>query len=128
MKARVIKTDESVIYQGKIHSFGDEFEVNDEIGKSLIERGYIAGVDYTPALPYEDEAVAEPEAEEIADGIEIKDISGMSYPELKAYASELGLSASGRKDELIERINEYFGKLEEADTEGDELPNTDMPE
>lgn len=127
MKVRVIKTDESVIYQGNIYSFDDEFEVNDGIGKALIERGYVASLDSISADIPEEDADAEPEAEEIAEGVEVKDISGMSYPELKAYAAELGLSASGKKEALIERINEYFGKLEETETV-DELPNTDMPE
>lgn len=132
MKARVIKTDESVIYQGKIYTYDEELEIDDSVGKSLVERGYIAEIAADNIIPPTDEdtdgedAEAEPEIEE---GIEMKDISEMSYQELKSYASDLGLSAAGKKDELIARINQYFSECEEAETEDDgELPNTAMPE
>lgn len=132
MKAKVVKSDESVIYNGVIYSHGEEFEVDDAIGKSLIERCLIAGITDNENLFSEDEVM---DAEEIIDGIVMReDIDEMTYPELKSYASELGLSASGRKDELIARINEYFSKAEEVEVEdedgeeAEEIPNTSMPE
>lgn len=111
MIAKVIKTDESVIYNGIIYGFEEEFEIDDAIGNSLIERGYIVNIE---------------DAEEIKEGIEIKDVDSMSYPDLKSYASELGLSAKGTKDELIARINEHFAEAEEVEAE--EIPDTSMPE
>ena len=127
MRAKVIKTDESVIYAGQIYKFGDEFEIDDLIGKSLIERGYIQGVTDNGDLFAEDEVV------DLTVNVE-----EMSYPQLKAYASELGISASGKKEELIERIKDFLSTVEElpeeaeAETEDEEeageLPNTSMPE
>jgi hypothetical protein len=124
MIAKVISTDESIIYNDAIYGYGDEFEVDDAIGKSLIERGLIAGI---TEIEVEDE-------EEILDGVEMReDISTMSYPELKSYASKLGISASGTKVELIERIEMYLANLPEAEEaedaeETNEIPNTSMPE
>jgi len=107
MIARVISTEESVIYNQKIYGYNEEFEIADEIGKSLIERGLIAGVEE-----------------------EIDDLAKMSYPELKSYASELGLSAKGTKDELIARIKEHFASEpeNEDEPENEGSPNTSMPE
>ena len=125
MIAKVISTNESVIYNGKIYGFDDEFEVSDEIGKFLIERGLIAGKTDNANLFPEDEVE---DVEEILEAVEMRnDIDEMSYPELKSYASELGLSASGTKVELIERIKEHFADLDEAE-ETEELPDTSMPE
>lgn len=133
MKATVINKEESVIYQGNIYRYGDSFEVDDSIGKSLIERGYIKGETDNSDLFDEDE-VCDVKAE----------LEKMSYPQLKAYASKLGVSASGKKEELIARILEFLaedenedetdfeevdGKDSDEDEEpGDELPNTSMPE
>lgn len=118
MLTRVIKKGESVVYDGKIYSFGDDFEVDNAIGKSLIERGYVTEIGGS-ANPSEEEII-DVDYEEVAESNEVKDVSEMSYPELKAYASELGISASGKKTELIERINEALAT--------DELPDTSMPE
>lgn len=141
MRAKVINNQESVIYKDQIYKFGDEFEIDEVIGKSLVERGYIAVMTDNAELFNEDEvmevpadeveekdlfAEVEEESKEAQEGIEIREVESMSYPELKAYASVLGLSASGKKDELIARINEHLEGLDEA--EADELPNTDMPE
>ena len=130
MRAKVINNQESVIYKNNIHRFGDEFEVDEVIGKSLIERGYIAAMTDNAELFSEDEVVDVPadEVDEAELDIEIRDenVESMSYPELKAYASALGISASGKKNELIARIKEHLEGLEEAEV--DEFPNTDMPE
>lgn len=139
MFAKVISTDESIIYKDKIYGYGDEFEINDAVGKSLIERGLIVGITDDENLFPEDEVA---DGDEILEAIEMReDIDEMSYPELKSYASKLGLSANGKKDELIKRIKEHFEKFTEAETEngdddegetdnenGDEIPNTSMPE
>lgn len=125
MLARVITNEESIIYNDKIFGYGDEFEVDEAIGKSLIERGLIAGETDNENLFSEDEVA---DVEEILEAVEMRDdIAEMTYPKLKSYASELGLSASGTKDELIARIKEHFADLEEAE-ETEELPDTSMPE
>ena len=130
MKAVVIKQDESVIYKGNIYGYGDSFEVDDSIGKSLIERGYIQGETEKADL-FEEEEVCDVKAE----------LEEMSYQDLKAYASELGVSAKGKREELEERIlkalaeniedaSEELADFEEAEEEeaDSELPNTSMPE
>lgn len=125
MIARVISTSESVIYNGEIYGYDDTFEVDDAIGKSLIERGLISGETDKENLFSEDEVA---DGEEIREAIEMReDIDEMSYQELKSYASKLMISASGTKGELIERIKMYLANLPEAE-ETEELPDTSMPE
>lgn len=130
MIARVIKPDESVIYKGEIYTCGEELEVDDAIGNSLIERGYIMPISDDVVIPPEDEE--EEEETEIKDAVEFKDnIDEMSYNDLKAYAKSLDLSAGGTKEELIARIKEFLENLEEVETEDEEegeLPATSMPE
>ena len=117
MKVIVTKKNESVIYNGNIYSHGQSFDVDEVIGKSLMERGYVAA-----------DGAADAE----------KSLEDMSYPELKKLAAEMGLSATGKKEDLIARIN---GASEEDETEADDeeqeseedetaddLPNTGMPE
>lgn len=126
MKVIVCKEDESVIYNSNIYRHGESFEVDDAIGKSLIDRGYVAAAD----------AAGEGDT-----------LEGMSYPKLKKLAAEMGVAATGTKDELIERIRNAGETADETETEdeeeseggevegeeesgetADELPNTDMPE
>lgn len=126
MKVTVIKENESVIYNGEIYRHGESFEVEDAIGESLMDRGYVS----------EDFPVAEDEAEEQEAAVESGELGEMSYADLKSLAAQLGLDAKGRKDELIERIrahaenrpDEDAADLNDADESADELPNTDMPE
>lgn len=124
MNVTVTKKNESVIYNGKIYSHGQSFEVDDVIGKSLMERGYVSSAEV------EDEA-------ELHDAVvDSGDLDKMSAADLKSLAAQLGLDAKGRKDELIQRIRahaeaapEESDDLEDSDAEeSDELPNTDMPE
>lgn len=123
MFVKVIK--ESVIYNKKIYGKDDSFEINDNIGKSLIERGYVKEVD------------AE-EKDVLTGEVDNSQLNELSYQELKALASQNGLSAKGTKDELIARIRESAEAIPEAtepkeeeiaddDISGD-LPNTSMPE
>lgn len=125
MIVTVINDKESVLYNSVFYGCGESFEVDDTIGKSLIERGYVAEID------------------------EAKDIKDLSYPELKKLASQMGLSASGRKEDLIARIsaaevdnsaeddksedNENAAQEENLDgTDSEnaagEMPDTNMPE
>lgn len=126
MKVTVIKENESVIYNGEIYRHGESFEVEELIGKSLIDRGYVSA----------DFPVEEEEAEMQEEEVDSEDLDKMSYPDLKSLAAQLGLDAKGRKDELIERIRAHAAErpeetaadLDEAEEAADELPNTDMPE
>ena len=58
MKVTVIKKQESVIYNGKIYRYNDSFEADEAIGKSLMERGYVA---ITAAAPADEMPVEEAE-------------------------------------------------------------------
>lgn len=113
MNVTVTKKNESVIYNGKIYSHGQSFEVDELIGKSLMERGYVS------------EAAQEPPAGE-------NPLEGLSYAQLKKLAAERGVAATGKREELIARIAEAENDAaeEQDDTEEatDDLPNTDMPE
>lgn len=119
MNVTVTNKNESVIYNGKIYSHGDSFDVDDLIGKSLAERGYVSCTEQME----ETDALAE-----------------MTYAELKKLAAEMGVSASGKKEDLIARIRaaeeaapEAADDLDDAAPEADneeagDLPNTSMPE
>ena len=125
MKVTVIKDKESVIYNGKIYGKGDSFDADDLIAKSLIERGYVSA----SSSEEEGEAVVH------TGTLDESQIKEMSYPELKKLAAEMGLDASGKKDELIARICATEIGVEadavvdpEGEESSDEMPNTDMPE
>ena len=129
MNVTVIKEQESVIYNGVIYYHGDSFEVDEAIGESLMERGYVAITAAAPAdeAPVEDTEEAVEELQEAV--VEADELEGMSYSELKRIAAQKGLSAIGKKDELIARIREAEMPVEEAEeSDCEELPNTAMPE
>ena len=120
MIVTVIKKNESVIYGGKIYTSGQSFEVDESIGKSLIERGFVA-LASPPSSPKTEEN----------DG-DSSDLHEKSYAELKKLAGQMGISANGKKDELIARIESAREEVEaeagEEEDFSDDLPNTDMPE
>ena len=119
MKVIVTNKEESVIYNGEIFKDGDVFDAEDIIAKSLIERGYVKEV--TEAAPAG--------GEDVQEGIGVPDdLNELSYPELKKLAAKLGLDATGKKDELIARINSAGEEVEAVEEASDELPNTSMPE
>lgn len=115
MNVTVTKENESVIYNGKIYSHGQAFDVDDVIGKSLVERGYVA-----------ETAQTAPEGE--------NSLEDLTYAELKKLAAERGVEATGRKVDIIARLRAMESDSEEADDlsndeeNPDELPNTGMPE
>ena len=122
MKVTVINNSESVIYNGKIYGYEQSFDVDETIGKSLIDRGYVAETSsHNEVKPVEEQD------EEVIDTAESNDLEDMSYQELKRMASQLGLDATGKKDELIARINAYNSTEEYICDDGD-LPNTSMPD
>jgi len=124
MNVTVIKNNESVIYDGKIYSHGQSFEVDDLIGKSLMERGYVAMSIPDSVI----EATTSPDGEGNTDDVSIKaSLENASYTELKKMAASMGLNANGKKTDLIARIIGAEQDTEEDEALGD-LPNTDMPE
>lgn len=133
MYVNVIKENESVIYHGKIYGHGASFEVDEAIGKSLVERGYVVCIG--------DEAKMQ------TGYLDADQLGEMSYPDLKRLAAQMGLDATGKKDELIARIcgveifyeeetnaedNDVDTEAEDSDADADvedsELPQTSMPE
>ena len=123
MKVTVTHKTESVIYNGIIYRNGESFDVEDVIGKSLMDRGYVSST-----APVE-------EAEMQTGYLDENQVNGLSYPDLKRLAAQMGLDATGKKEELVARIcAEEVGIEDDAaveaeeDEAADDLPNTDMPE
>lgn len=123
MNVTVIKNNESVIYEGKIYSHGQSFEVDDLIGKSLMERGYVA-ISVSESV---DEVTTPSDDEDNTDDVSIASLENAPYTELKKMAASMGLDSSGKKKDLIARI---IGAEQNTDEDEplDDLPNTDMPE
>lgn len=126
MNVIVINKKESVICQGKIRKYGEEFEVDNIIAQSLIERGYVK--EFTKI----DE---EDEAEVMTGYLDTVQLNELSYPELKKLAADMGLDTKGKKEEIIARITaeavEAVPAEEEAIAEEEssgDLPNTAMPD
>ena len=122
MKVTVTNEKESVIYNGVIYRNGDSFEVEDAIGESLMDRGYVSSA----------ESVEEADLQ--TGYLDERQLQAMPYPELKRLAAQKGVDATGKKDELIARIRAAENAPEEVEEEeaeaesADDLPNTDMPE
>lgn len=121
MKVTVIK--DSVIYKGVIYTVNDTFDADDAIAVSLEKRGYV-----TPAIEVVNVETVDEEVPTTGH-LDSEDLANMSYQDLKKLASDLGLSANGKKEELIERISACEVEVpSDAVVEEDELPNTSMPE
>lgn len=77
------------------------FSLTAEKEEALVRKGVAEYADKAPdETPREDE---DGDADDRQDGINIWD---MDYNALKSYAKELGLSAKGTKEELLEHISE----------------------
>lgn len=127
MKVTVTKQNESVIYNGVIYTHGKSFDADEQIAKSLIERGYVEAEEAAPDV--------EDEADMQTGYLDAAQLAEMPYPELKRLAAQMGVDATGKKEELIARIcavevgieDEAVVESEEDEPAGD-LPNTSMPE
>lgn len=121
---KVIK--DSVIYKGDIKKLDTEFECDKAIAESLIERGFVVAT----ALVVGEEPEAE--AELVTGYMDAEQLKEYSYKDLQKLAKEMGLSANGTKDELIERIAHTEVQYDINETideeELEELPMTSMPE
>lgn len=73
-----------------------------------------------PAPKAKGKAKAAPKVEEPEEEAEEVDLSSMKLPQLKALAKEAGLSVTGTKDELIERIEQHKAGGDEEVPEEDE--------
>lgn len=125
---------ESVIYKGKIYRKNDHIEIDDKVGASLVKRGCI--IEYS-------------EAETVKGNWDKEDLKTWKVAELKELAAELGIEATGKKEELIEKIceveveipvNETITEEEieeiqnaseedhDEDSDDGDGPNTGMPE
>ena len=93
--------------RGQVMNIQDEYVLND-----LLKAGYVEALEeantQTPAEP-----TAEPDEETVEDGkdgemltgtLDTAELQEMHYNDLKKLAKEMGLDASGTKDELVERI------------------------
>lgn len=131
MLVKVIK--DSVIHRGEVIRTGKTFTCDDSIGESLIERNLVERIydaevvedAVAPVKPFEGMETGHLDPNDLAENY--------SYQELKKLASDLGVSAKGSKEELIERISAVEVGYEaeavvEEEEEAEELPNTDMPE
>lgn len=125
MLVKVIK--DSIIYHGNIYKTGTSFEIDDAIAKELIQNGNVVAKGNETA-----EEVAEQTT--VEGTISKEQLESMKYQELKKLASDLGINASGTKEELIDRIAnepveaEPEAIIEDDEEESEELPNTSMPE
>ena len=145
MFVKVIHEKESVIYKEGIYKKDDVFEVDEVIAESLIERGYVVPTEVSEAevIDVEYEEVEE-EVETVKGKWDKEDLKTWKVAELKELAEELGIEATGKKEELIEKIceveveipsdeiitEEEFEEIQEAseeETDG-EGPDTGMPE
>ena len=121
MKVTVIK--DSVIYKGIIYKVNDTFDADDAIAISLEKRGYV-----TPAIEVVNIETVDDEVPSTGH-LDTEDLENMTYQDLKKLASELGVSADGKKADLIERISAVEVEVpSDAVVEEEELPNTSMPE
>lgn len=78
-------------------------------------------LEHNLALSYEIvEELEPPEPEEDEEETEEVAIEDLTVPELKEQLEEAGLSQSGNKPELVERLTEYLESEEEEDEEGDD--------
>lgn len=91
-------------YTGDIHVPGDELEMTEE---------RIAEIRQQPDeyIEVPEEQTGEPDVEHsgenVCDLAQIKEqLPSMDYQQLKKLAKELGVSASGSKEQLLERIGE----------------------
>lgn len=121
MNVLVKVINSSIVHQGNIYKKGDEFELDSIIAESLEKEGYVQSFQ---------------EGEFVEGNLASDDLESMSYQDLKKLASDLGVTAKGSKEELIQKIidtknevtvEEKVPEEDDEEVEG-EIPNTSMPE
>ena len=140
MKVKVKVIKDSVIYDGKIYKSNtkdDEFECDEVIAKSLSKDGYVVEFQEGEFKEADDKGDSQEEQENITGHLSKEDLEEMTYPNLKKLAKDMGIPATGTKEELIEKIvkeeveipsDAIVDEEDEEDESSDEMPNTSMPE
>lgn len=101
-----------------IHHVGDEIEVSEKRLNEIMEAQEEKGIIIVSEIPEEDpDKKTEPDEEkdETKEDVQESDVSALKLEELRMLAAELGLDPSGKKAELIEKINAKM--MEEQDEE-----------
>lgn len=116
----------------------EPFSLTEEQEERLVSKGVAEYVEVAPVQPQEDanknEKKAEGPGQEMIKGhLEREQLMGMGYNDLKKLAKEMGIPATGSKDELVGKIAEeeieYHAEYdEEEDGVGDEEPPVLNPE
>lgn len=130
MRVKVIK--DSVIYEGGIYQIDETFDIDDVVGTGLIKSGYVVaeGDNAPDGVAEVDSGVPEEDSQEeqMTGTLSAEDLQGMSYQGLKKLAADLGVGASGTKEELIDKISKVEITVDADDAEEEDAPNTSMPE
>lgn len=133
MKVLVVK--DSVIYQGQIYKTNTSFDLDDVLAKELIKNGIAVSYsnkkeEVVAESASEDSPEEQKEVKTVTVTFDKESLEEMKYQELKKLASDMGLDASGKKEELVERIANELVEVDTDEVAEDEedLPNTSMPE
>lgn len=133
MKVLVVK--DSVIYQGQIYKTNKSFDLDDVLAKELIKNGIVVSYsnkkeEVVAESASEDSPEEQKEVKTVTVTFDKESLEEMKYQELKKLASDMGLDASGKKEELVERIANELVEVDTDEVAEDEedLPNTSMPE
>lgn len=124
VKVTVIK--DSVIHRQQIYKINDSFMLDDKVAVRLLEDGYVS-IEGGEEVA---EVLAEAGIETLDVPFQKNQLEEMEYAEVVQLAKDLGVKASGKKTDIIERILESQSDDEviEDDADCDEAPNTGMPE
>lgn len=111
----------------------EPIEVSDEEAARLINLGVAKAAEPTPApaaAPAPESKGTEtptPEVPMVTGHLDAESLKEYSYNDLKKLAKDLGLSAKGSKEELIERIAATEVEYPEAEDTEDEEVDTEEP-
>ena len=76
--------------------------------------------DTTPAPKSRKEREASEELPDTSEGLTLEQLEGLSYNNLKRLAKEMGIPATGARDELTQKILSYEGEVPNPEAEDDE--------
>lgn len=108
MKVKALKSFSGAVNMstGQVMDIRDEFVLNDLLNAGYVETLEEANTQMTAENDEEPkgEPDEEPEEETLTGTLDTEELKEMHYNDLKKLAKEMGLDASGTKDELVERI------------------------
>ena len=109
MKVKALRSFSGAVNmsRGQMVDIQDEYVLND-----LLKAGYVEAQEEgnthvnaeTEENSAENEAEADENSEKLTGTLDTEELQAMHYNDLKKLAKEMGLDASGTKDELVERI------------------------